>query len=176
MNTPWRLMTRDERVAWTIGHWRALVPAITTLAAIALMSLPLFAPVPVLPHLPFLAVAAWTLFVPELMRPWTAFALGILTDAMLGLPLGVNATLLPVLSLSLSAFERRFGHLPFLAEWALVAIASLLYFFLSWELLSFVRGDLPFAPLLFQAGTTALAYPLAALACAHVQHGWVDAG
>lgn len=168
-------MTREERVAWTVSHWRTLVPALTSAAAIALMSLPLFAPLPVLPHLAFLTVVAWTLFLPELMPPWVAFLLGVFADAVLGLPLGVNATLLPVLSLSLSAFERRFGYLPFIAEWALIALAALIYFFLSWELLSFARGDLPFAPLLFQAGTTALAYPAVAIVCARIQRGWVDA-
>ncbi len=170
MSTPWRTMSREERLQQTVGRWRALVPALTSALAITLMTFPLFTPMPVLPHAGFLAVAAWTLFQPDLMRPWVAFLLGLLSDAVLGVPLGVNTTLLPALAFALGAIEVRLGPQRFGAEWLLVALAALPFFLLSWQFLEFAgRRDLVFGPLLLQAATTALTYPVAAAACARVQ-------
>lgn len=165
-------MTRDERLQWTLGHWRALVPSLSAALAIALMSMPLLSPIPALPHLAFLAVACWSLFQPELMPAWAAFLLGLLADAVLALPFGINATLLPLVSSAIGALGRRFGPRPFVADWLLVTVLSLAYAVLGWRLLCFVGGDLPAAPLIAQATTTAIAYPAAAAICARLQRGW----
>lgn len=172
MNTPWRLMTRDERLQWTLGHWRAFVPSLTTAIAIALMSVPMLLPVPALPHFGFLAVACWALFQPELMPSWAAFILGLLADAVLALPFGVNATLFPLLTAAIAAFGRRFGHFPFFGDWPMIALLALTYALLEWRLLSFVAGPLPLSPLLMQAVATALFYPAAVALCARIQRGW----
>lgn len=172
MNTPWRSMTRDERLQWTLGHWRAFVPTLSSAIAILLMSAPLLVPVPALPHLGFLAIACWSLFQPELMPAWAAFLLGLLADAVLALPFGTNATLLPLLSASIGAVGRYFGTRPFVADWVLVTLLSFLYAIIGWRLLSFAGGELPLSPLMTQAATTALAYPAAAALCARLQRGW----
>ena len=165
-------MTRDERLQWTLSHWRALVPSLSSALAILLMSAPLLLPLPALPHLGFLAVACWSLFQPELMPAWAAFLLGLLADAVLALPFGVNATLLPLLSTSIGRIGRLFGPRPFVADWLLVALLAMLNAVIGWRLLCFVGGELPLSPLMAQAATTVMAYPAATALCVRLQRGW----
>ena len=162
-------------MAQAVGRWRMLVPTLTCLAAAFLMTLPLVTPMPALPHLVLLGVLVWSLFQPSLMPPYVAFPIGIVTDAVLGLPLGINATLMPLLAATLGAIDRRIGVRPYGFDWAVAAIAVFLFQWLSWLLLQFVSGELPFGPLLIQASTTMLAYPIAVAAVARIQRKWVDA-
>jgi rod shape-determining protein MreD len=165
-------MTRDERLQWLLSHWRAFVPALSSAILIALMTMPLLLPAPALPHFAFLAVAAWSLFQPDLMPTWLAFLLGLLTDAVLSLPFGTNATLLPLLTAAIGAIGRRFGPRPFALDWGLIALLAFAYAVLQWRLLCFVGGELPFRPLFLQAVTTTAAWPAAVALCARLQRGW----
>ncbi len=168
-------MSRDERLGWIADHWRMSVPALTTLAATALMSFPLFTPSPVLPHLTMLSVLVWALFQPSLMPAWVAMPIGLVADAALGLPLGINATLLPILALGVGIGEQTAGRQTFAVEWGFAAIAVFTYQLLSGVLLSAVLGGRPEGPLMVQAVATVLAYPLAVGLAARVQRRWVAA-
>ena len=173
MTTPWRILSPDEQLNAT-SRWRQLVPLLTCLGSLFLMTMPVITSGPSMPHLALLTVLVWGLFQPALMPPHVALLLGVLTDAVLGLPLGINATLLPVLALAIAALERRYGHRPYALDWMLAGLLVLAYQYLTWELLGFVDGELPFAPLLGQAATTALAYPLAVAVIGRIQRRWVD--
>jgi rod shape-determining protein MreD len=172
MSEPWRILSLEEQA--TASRWRQLVPLLTCLAALFLMTMPVITSGPSMPHLALLTVLVWGLFQPVLMPPHVALLLGVLTDAVLGLPLGINATLLPVLALAISALERRYGHRPYALDWMLAGVLVLAYQILTWMLLGFVDGELPFAPLLGQAATTTLAYPLAVAVIGRIQRRWVD--
>lgn len=173
MTAPWRILSLEEQASAT-SRWRQLVPLLTCLVALFLMTMPVITSGPSMPHLALLTVLVWGLFQPALMPPHVALLLGVLTDAVLGLPLGINATLLPVLALAIGALERRYGQRPYALDWMLAGVLVLAYQILTWMLLGFVDGDLPFAPLLGQAATTTLAYPLAVAVIGRIQRRWVD--
>lgn len=145
------------------------VPGLVTLLLIAAMTVPLFASLPVLPHLGLLGVFVWASFQPGLMPPWLAFALGAVADLLFGLPLGINATLLPAVALVVRLVDAKFGHHRYGIDWQLAAAAVMLFELAQWQLLAVAGTRGPFAPLLAQAATTILAYPAIVLLCAHIQ-------
>lgn len=166
---PYRLMERDERQRWWGAQLQRGVPALVTLVLIAGMTVPVFASLPVLPHLGLLGVFVWATFQPGLMPPWVAFGLGAAADVLFGLPLGINATLLPAVALFVRVFEAKFGHHRYGFDWLLATALIAVFQFLTWRLLAFAGVEGPFAPLLFQSATTVLAYPAIVLLCARVQ-------
>lgn len=174
MSQPIHGLPGDERWEALVSRWRQLVPLFTCLAALFLMTVPVVTSGPSMPHLALLTVLVWGLFQPTLMPPHVAFGLGVLTDGALGLPLGVNATLMPALAVAIGALERRYGHRPYALDWALAGVLVVAYQYLTWKLLGFIAGDLPFAPLMGQAATTVLAYPLAVAVIGRIQRRWVD--
>lgn len=175
MNTPWASLSAEERLAIRVGRWRRLVPTLTCLLALFVMAAPIVTASPSMPHLALLTVLVWGLFQPALMPPHVALLLGILTDAVLGLPLGINGVLMPATAVAVAALERRYGHRPYALDWVLVGLLVLVYQFLGWQLLRFVDGDPAFGPLLWQAATTVLAYPVVVAIIARIQRRWGDA-
>jgi hypothetical protein len=82
---------------------------------------------------------------------------------------------MPAAAIAVAALEKRYGHRPYLIEWALAALLIVAYQVVTWQLLGFVGGDPPFAPLLWQAVTTILAYPVVVAIIARIQRRWGDA-
>lgn len=170
MNTaPYRLLGPAERVHFWRGHLERIVPGVVTLVLVAAMTVPLFASAPVLPHLGLLGVFVWATFQPGLMPPWLAFVIGGVSDILFGLPLGVNATLLPLVAVFVRLVEARFGAHRYSFDWLLAAGVIIAFELLQWQLLALagIRG--PLVPLLVQAATTILAYPAVVLLFAHIQ-------
>lgn len=174
MNQPWATLSPEERLAIRVARWRRMVPALTCLFALFVMTVPIVTSVPVMPHLALLTILVWGLFQPALMPPHVALLLGVLTDAVLGLPLGVNALLMPLTAIVIAALERRYGHRPYALDWILAGLIAFAYQLLSWQLLGFIGGELRFAPLLWQAVTTVLAYPLVVAIIVRIQRRWGD--
>lgn len=175
MMMPWHMMDREEWVEILAQRWRMAVPALTVVVALFLMTAPIFTPVPVIPNLMLLALFVWCSFQPALMPAWVAFLIGILADFWLALPLGVNATLLPLVAVLIGVLERRFGHRPFGLDWAIATLVAVLYQLLQWQLLAFADGAIRLGSMVPQVVATALAYPFVAWACAGIQRRWVDA-
>ena len=170
MNTaPYRLLGPTERVRYWRGHAERAVPAVVTLVLVAAMTAPLFASAPVVPHLGLLGVFVWATFQPRLMPPWLAFVIGGVSDILFGLPLGVNATLLPAVAVFVRIVAARFGAHSHSFDWLLAAGVVIAFELLQWQLLAIagIRG--PLAPLLVQAATTILAYPAVVLLFAQIQ-------
>lgn len=162
----------DERWVQPLQRWRVAVPALTCLAALFLMTLPVVTPGPSVPHLAMLSVLIWTSFQPALMPPYLALPVGILTDAVLGLPVGVNATLMPGLAILVGAVERRYGARPYMLDWLIAATLIFLYQYLAYKFGGFVSGQQRLEPFVAQAATTTLTYPVMVAVIARIQRRW----
>lgn len=138
MNTPWTHLSHDERVAWHLGRWRRTLPAIIGLLAALALAAPMLAPAPVVPLLTLLCVIVWSLYQPRLMPPWAAFVIGVATDLALVLPLGVNATLMPLLVFILREWSPLLGKRRFFLDWLIVGPLIAAYQLLAFGLASLV--------------------------------------
>ena len=174
MNLPWRSMTHEERLRWFISHWRRLVPFLFVLCAAFLMTMPVFASLPVLPHFALLAVYVWVVFQPWMMPAWLGLPIGMITDILTGMPLGANATLMPVMILSLTWAHERLGPRSYSMDWLMLFPVSLVYIFLLAKLLDFTGTPVSMIVSLVQICSTTLAYPALAWACVRVHRHWVN--
>lgn len=165
----YRLRSPADRLSWLISAWRWLVPAATVVLLLVLLTAPIILPWPALPALGLVAVFVWTTFQPGLMPPWLAFVLGLIADTLSGTPFGVEATLFAMTVIAVQLFERRFGHHRFGFDWIVLGVVAVVHAVLQWQFLGFAGVDGALRPLLIQAVTTALAYPLVVLLCARVQ-------
>jgi len=174
MTAPYRLLAPQERVRYWRGYAERAVPAVVTLVLVAAMTVPVFVTVPVIPHLGLLGVLIWANFQPGLMPPWLAFVIGVVADVLFGLPLGVNATLLPVMVIGVRLIgarlvASRFGDHSYISDWLFATLVIGVFTLAEWALLSIAGTSGPFAPLAVQAGTTILAYPAVVGLIARVQ-------
>ena len=166
---PYRLLGRTERVRYWRGLGERALPGLVTLLLIALMTVPLFVAVPVMPNLALLGVLVWTSFQPGLMPAWLAFILGAASDLLLALPLGVNATLLPATVVFVRAVELRFAEHRYILDWLFAGLIVVAAAVAEWLLLRVAGVSGPLAPLLVQAATTILAYPAVVALFARIQ-------
>lgn len=169
MNAPYRLLGPADRVRWWQAQLQRVVPAIVTLVLVAAMTVPVFTSMPALPHLGLLGVFVWATFQPALMPPWVAFVIGAVCDILLGLPLGINATLLPAVALFVRLVEARYGTHSYGFDWLLAAGVIVAFEVGQWWLLALAGTTGPLTPLLVQAATTILAYPAVVLLFASIQ-------
>lgn len=169
MAAPYRLLGPTERVRYWRGYGQRVIPLLVTLVLTLAMTAPVFVAVPVMPNLGLLGVLVWASFQPGLMPAWVAFLLGVASDLLFGLPLGVEAILLPAVVVFVRLVERRFAAHRYAADWLFAVLIVGGAAVVEWQLLAFagVRG--PLTPLLIQAGTTALAYPAIVALCAGIQ-------
>lgn len=139
----------------------ATVPALTVAAAVLLMSLPLPLVWGVLPNIAVLMLFCWAAVQPGLVPPWVAFLLGLLMDLVTGTPLGVNVLQFIAVVLAVRLTETRVEAHSLLLDWLAAALLIVGLSLLEWQLLSFVGRPVPLPPLIAQALTTILSYPLA---------------
>jgi len=175
VNAPYRLLSPTDRVHFWSAFARRGIPGALTLLLTALMTMPLFASFPLMPHFALLGVFVWATLQSELMPPWLAFLIGLAADLLLGLPLGVNATLLPMVAIFVRIFQATYGRHRYGFDWALAALVILAFEAMGWQLLAFAGTHGPFAPLLIQVLTTILAYPAVVWLCARLQRGIAEA-
>lgn len=174
MIVPWHLLSGEEQLRLLVGRGRLALPAIAGLAAALVATAPIFTPAPVLPHFALLLVLVWSLYQPSLMPPFAALVIGIAADIALALPLGVNATLLPVLALLVRRLGKRTGERAFAFDWLLALPIILVYQIASWQLMAFVGQHHALAGLLPQALSSALAFPLVARASAWMHRRFLE--
>ena len=166
---PLRLMNPRERRRYVAGYWRVAVPALTVLALLWLMTVPLLLPVPVFPQLGLLGIFVWATFQPGMMPPWLAFLLGIVADLMFSQPIGVNATLFAVTAAFVRGFESRYGHHGVLFDWGLASIVVVVFALSSVQLMALAGRPVPLQPMLWQVATSIAAYPIVVGLCAGIQ-------
>lgn len=73
-----------------------LTPAALSLVAVLLAAVPFGLPFfgPVVPGFAVMSVFYWSIFRPELMPGWAAFILGLVQDALTGVPFGATSIIL----------------------------------------------------------------------------------
>lgn len=169
MNAPYRRLAGEARGRWWRGLAQRGVPSLVTLLLIAAMTVPVFAAWPVLPHLGLLGVFVWATFQPGLMPPWSAFLLGCVADLLFGLPLGINAVLLPSVALAVRLVDAKLGQHRYSVDWQLAAGMIVLFELAQWLLLAVAGTHGPLLPLVVQSVTTIVAYPAVVSLCAQIQ-------
>ncbi len=113
------------------------------------------------PPLALIAVYYWTIHRPDLFGPGSAFLIGLINDALNGLPFGLSA-LLFIAAQQILLQQRRFiaGH-SFLALWVGFIIAILSIMITEEILISLIRGQsVPFFPVLIQSLLAVVIFPL----------------
>jgi rod shape-determining protein MreD len=78
----------------------------------------------VAPGMALIALFFWTVHRPDLMRPWHAFAVGLLEDVLSGTPLGVNALILVLVHAAIVAQHKVFRGKPFAVIWSAFALTA----------------------------------------------------
>ncbi len=146
-----------------------MVPAAVTLALIVATTVPIFVSVPIMPDLGLLAVIVWASFQPRLMPPWLAFGVGAASDLVTGTPLGVGATLLPLVVVFVRLVDARFTSHRYAYDWLFTSAVIVGAAVVEWRLLAFAGVVGPLAPLLIRAATTILAYPAVVALAARVE-------
>lgn len=150
MTQPWALLSREERIALVASSWRRAMPTLMVIVSAIGMVLPVFVPGPVLPHLPFVCVFYWSIHRPDLMPSWAAFLAGLAVDAVLSVPIGLNATLFTLFSAGLVSQVTVFQSRPFLFSLGAGVFVVLLFQLLSWALLLLFQPGLQLAPFMVQ--------------------------
>jgi rod shape-determining protein MreD len=166
---PYRLLGPTERVRYWRSYGERALPGVVTLILVVLMTAPLFVAAPVMPNLALLGVLVWTSFQPGLMPAWLAFLLGAASDLLFGLPLGVNATLLPATVVFVRLIELRVAAHRYARDWLIASLIIVAAAVLEWQLLALGGVAGPVGPLLVQAATTILAYPAIVALFARIQ-------
>jgi rod shape-determining protein MreD len=149
--------------------FRRLTPALSVVAAIFLVALPLPLAWGVLPHLPLLLVIIWASLQPRLLPASSAFLLGLCFDLVAGLPLGLSALLFAGAAVAVRLAEDGVEGHSLGVDWTFAAVLVLVGQLLTTQLLALVELEAPIGPLLVQALTTILAYPPVALVAAAIQ-------
>lgn len=148
-----------RRVGRLIGQ---ATPAVIT----ALLMLPSVLPIEgpalgeITPMLTVMAVFYWSIYRPELLPPWIAFAIGLIQDLVSGGPVGLNALILVLVAAYVAGQRRVFLARSFIVGWGGFTLTALAIAACSWILASIYFGSvLRPAPLLMQALATVLLYP-----------------
>lgn len=115
---------------------RHLAPCVLTAVMLVAGVVPLHVPAfgSVSPSLSLISVFHWSLYRPDLMPPWTAFALGLLQDVLLGAPLGVGACMLTAVHALVDTQRRFFIGKSFGVIWTGFAAVAVSAFILGWAL------------------------------------------
>lgn len=160
----------QSQTDFTAGSSRRFVPAITILLAMLLMTLPLPLAWGVMPQLALLLLIFWASVQPRLVPPWAALLLGLCSDLIFGLPIGIWTVIYPVVTIAVSLIDVRLqSSRGFITDWGLALLLVLVALVLHWQFLRFAGRNPAFSPLLAQAGITILAYPPAVALMARIQ-------
>lgn len=163
------MLRADERAAWHWRWWKRGLPALAAVLSVLLVAAPPVAPIPVAPLLPLLCVIVWTLYQPRLMPTWAALIVGLATDLALAMPVGVNATLMPALTLALRNAEPYLGQRSFAIDWALTGPVIAVYQLAACALMALVGATRDPTLLIAQTLITWAVFPAVARAAVWAQ-------
>jgi rod shape-determining protein MreD len=171
---PWSQLSREEKQLRLMRSWRLTAPTFATITTLLLMMLPMWQPGPILPQFGLLGVCYWATQKPDLLPAFAAFFIGLMQDLWLGMPLGVNASLLMLIALILANQSVVFASRPFSFAWLAMAPITFLYALGSWALGAFCGRYSDILMLLAQACITWLMFPSVTWVHARVQRRIVD--
>ena len=158
------LQRLDQRI-------RHALPFLSVVIAILLVSTPTRLPgfASVAPQLPLAAIYYWSIYRPDLLRPWAAFVLGAVADIIAGAPLGVSS-LVFLAVLGVSGSQRRVLGKSFLVGWWGFAMTAAGAAVVEWLMNSIIMVTLlPVQAVVFQYLMTVSIYPLLAWAFVRAQ-------
>jgi len=114
-----------------------------------------------MPFLPLIPIFYWGMAQARDMPYWFVFALGMMMDAVMGLPLGLSSLLLIFFLVMLRA-QRKYIHKEgFVIKWGYFAALMAAMSALNWIMLAFFTGRSPsFGPAFIQWFLTVCCYPL----------------
>jgi rod shape-determining protein MreD len=114
-----------------------------------------------MPALPLIPIFYWGMTHARDMPYWFVFALGLVMDSVMGLPLGLSS-LLNVFFLMLLHAQRKYIHKEgFVIKWAYFALLLGVTTIASWVMLSlFASRAQPFSPAFIQWLLTLCCYPV----------------
>jgi len=115
---------------------RNLVPLLLTVALLLAGILPLHITLlqSIAPLLPLIAVFYWTLYRPDLMPAVAVFAIGLLQDILVGLPIGVSGCVLVCVHAAVNTQRRFFAGKSFAVLWVGFAVVASAALILGWLL------------------------------------------
>lgn len=152
---------------------RYVVPLATAVLAVLLDVLPL--PGPGLEGVSLFStlgvVYFWSLYRPDLFTPGAAFLIGLLHDALAGLPPGVTSLVLLLVSGLMVAQQRFFLPRPFPVIWACFTLLAPAAIIIRWSIVSlWWTHAFALAPLLVELFLTVAAYPAISLLLSHIHN------
>lgn len=113
------------------------------------------------PVLPLIGIYYWSVFRSDLLGPATAFALGLVQDIVVGMPLGVSSLIYLLVQVVSSAQRKFFLGKPFLIAWwgfAFIAAGALA---LQWGFMAvFFAKRVALVSVAYEFLLTVLAYPI----------------
>lgn len=151
---------------------RRVLPLLTVMAAILLDLLPLttLAADAVRPSLTIVAVYFWTLYRPDLMGPLGLFVLGLIADAIAGIPLGTSSLMLLAIRFMVMVPQRILLARSFLGGWFGLALVTFSLLGLRWLLACLYALHLfPLGTVLVSSLLTVACYPPLALILGRVR-------
>jgi rod shape-determining protein MreD len=152
---------------------RHLVPLATAVLAVMIDVLPL--PGPGIEGLSLFStlgvVYFWSLYRPDLFTPGAAFLVGLLHDALTGLPPGATSLVLLLVSGLIVAQQRFFLPRPFPVIWACFMLLAPVAIVLRWAIVSlWWTHAFALPPVLVELSLTVVAYPVISLLLSHVHN------
>ncbi len=151
---------------------RHLLPFGVSLLLVLLTAAPTHLPAfsGIAPVLGLVSVFYWSIYRPDLLPPYAAFLLGLLSDIVSGLPIGVSAFVL-LLVQGVTASQRRFFITrTFLVAWWGFGMVSAAAFGVSWLLLGVLFDRVvDNQALMFEFLMTLAVYPVLAWTLARTQ-------
>jgi rod shape-determining protein MreD len=161
------------------GTARNLFPLGLALVALLLGAVPLYLPGygAIAPNVALMVVFYWAIYRPDLFPAVLAFAVGLVQDALMGTPIGLNALLLLCVHGVVGTQRRFFQGKTFAVVWSAFSIIAFGAAVVGWLLVMGLAGMLiaPW-PGLFAMLLTVALYPLATWVLARVQGAVLPAG
>lgn len=114
-----------------------------------------------MPPLAISAIFFWGLLHPKDMPYWFAFALGLLVDALQGLPLGISSFGYMLFLLLVESQRKYIIKEGFMAKWGYFAVLLFMIMLLMWLLIWLITRQMPvLLPVAIQWALTVCFYPL----------------
>jgi rod shape-determining protein MreD len=158
---------------------RNLFPLGLAVAALLLGTLPLYLPGygAIAPNLALMVVFYWAIYRPDLFPAALAFAVGLIQDALMGTPVGLNALLLLCVHGVVVTQRRFFQGKTFAVVWSAFSVIAFGAALVGWILAMGLAGALlaP-GPGLFAMMLTIALYPFATWMQARVHGAVLPAG
>ncbi|MBM3567830.1 MAG: rod shape-determining protein MreD [Alphaproteobacteria bacterium] len=138
------------------------IPALSTLllGMVGLLPIDVGGLTRITPLLAAIAVHYWSVFRPDLLPPWAAFAIGLMLDLASGGLVGLYAFVFVLLAGYASSQRRVLSGDSFVTGWAGFAVVMVAVSLLEWTMASLVRGaPMPAGASAVQSLLTVALYP-----------------